>query len=212
MDKDLQAFLLYGFSNTFKKKECIKNLILQLLLSIPLVIVDRRSWISIIYFVAPFIYFIYVWKVRKIKIISGYKLFLHNGIMSSCMTAEFALIGIRILVYLVPNTKRALAVILVIICYVFLELIYIGIVRFLIIKEAYSKVGKTNLGLSVTFAGIMGICIARTFMQDMSNRQAFKIICILSFFLSGITLLGSLNIFKYNYCMKYKEDLKEITE
>lgn len=55
--------------------------------------------------------------------------------------------------------------------------------------------------------GILGVAVARTFLNDISNRKAWEILCILCFFLSYLTLIGIFNIYKYRYLMKHQEIL-----
>ena len=67
--------------------------------------------------------------------------------------------------------------------------------------------GGTGTVFLCVLSGACGGIAAKTFLKDADNGTAIGIVCMLSFFLSYLSLIGIVNILKYQYIMRHSEIL-----
>ncbi len=68
---------------------------------------------------------------------------------------------------------------------------------------------KAKVEISASLGAILGYYGARTFLKDIGTVKALEIVCILCFLLSYLTLIGIINIFKFQYLKKKNKKDKD---
>lgn len=206
--ENYEAYMLYGIKENISFKKCIENEILIILLSLPSIIIGVKDNILGLLGILPIVfYFIFILKLKKGQVIEGIKYILHNGVFALCLSFVFGLAGMEILLYLFKGKERIIAISLIGIGYILVILLYSYIIRKLIEKKNYSNVKKAKGSSLLALCGVLGITVARVFLNDMDTRTAMQLLCILCFFMSYLVLLGIFNIVKFQYLTKHKEML-----
>lgn len=205
LDKDeFEKFLLYGMDGNVSIKKCIENALLILFFSLPLLIWKWGNFVWLFLGILPFaLHIISAIKLSTKGKIERENFILYNGIMAINFSLMFALLGIAICLYLFHGEKRIAVIGMLIIIYIIVILLYIYMIKRMIEKKAFSNAQQNN-GIMYTsiFAGL-GMLTARTFMSELSNDSAIKILCFCCFILSLAFLLGVVNIVKFYYIKKF---------
>lgn len=207
-EDNFEKYILLGIEERISVPKQIENGILILLISLPLIVIERHNYLFLLPCLFPtFLYLIFVITVGKGKPIEGVQYILYNGIFSVSFSWELGLIGIDILLHLFSGKERNIIICVVSVGYVLMFILYGYIIKNQINKKDDYGIKNTNKGISFILFGVLGVAVARTFLNDISNRNALEILCILCFFLSYLTLIGIFNIYKYRYLMKHQEIL-----
>lgn len=212
--EEFEKFILYGIEKEILLWECIENEILLLIFSVFFVIIDivldRRDYVFRLLFLLPALfYFISVIKLIKGKRIEGVNYILHNGIFAGCLSFLFGLIGFIMLFSLFDGKERIIMSCIAGTGYILASILIGYIINRSIRKKKYRR--KTGgIAISSTSGALLGISFAKTFLKDMDNETATGIVCILSFFLSYLTLIGIGSIFKYQYIVSHPEILDAV--
>lgn len=217
MEKEnFKNYILYGINGKTTFKECIKNEVLIIIISLLLfVTIGRSSKIFLVLGILPaFAYFISVLKLsKKGQIIEGVFYLLHNGIAAVCFSYIFALASIEVVYDLFGGTDRITIIGVIVIGYIAVIFLYKYIIRKLIEENAYGgNSKKLKGGLFFTVFGVLGISTGKIFLQGMDDRSGRVLLCILSLFLSYLCLIGIFNISKYKYIMEHKELLEDLNK
>lgn len=92
--------------------------------------------------------------------------------------------------------------------YIFVGILLGYTVKQLIRKKKYSlQKGGAGAVSGCALSGILGWSVARIFLKGADNGTAMGILCMFLFFLSYLSLIGIVNIFKYQYIAKHPEIL-----
>ena len=211
MDKDeFREFIIRGIEGSVSKKECIENVFLLLFLSIPSIILGRNNIITIILALLPIIICIVnIAKTMKNGVIKGKFYILYLGVMATSFSLLLTTGGIWTLTFLVEEQYRVFAIVLVGVGYILTFVLYGCLIRHLIKKKAYSRMKYTNITISATLFGVLGISTAKIFMGKVKAVSPLEVLCICSFFLSFLFLLGMGNLYKFWYIQNHEEILDE---
>lgn len=209
-NESFEEYMLYGIKEKISLKKCVENEILIILFSLPSIIIGVRSNIlGMLVFLPIIFYLIFIFKSKKGQTIEGVWYILHNGVFSGCFSFIFALTGIEILFYLFEGKERRIVICMISLGYFFVILLYSYIIKKLMIKKDYCNTRKVKGKLFFILCGILGITVARVFLNAMDTRKALELLCIFCFFLSYLTLIGIFNIFKFQYLVKHQEILEK---
>lgn len=63
--------------------------------------------------------------------------------------------------------------------------------------------------IASSLGAILGYYGARTFLKGIGTIKALEIVCVICFLLSYLTLIGIINIFKYQYLKKQNKKDKD---
>lgn len=193
----VEEFISYGINDKITLKECIKNELLIILLSLPSIIIGETYNISGIFGLLPIVlYPIFAVKLKNGKTIEGIYCILHNGVISLCISFIFAWIGIEIVLNSFQRKFWIIVICIVITGYILAGLLYKFLFVRMVTKRHFNK-RKSRVKISASVGAILGYCLARTFLKDMDTRKALVLVCILCFSLSYLTLIGIINIFRF---------------
>lgn len=211
MDKDeFREFIIRGIEGSVSKKDCIKGVITLLIFSLPSIIFGSDNIILIILALLPTIICIVdIAKTMENGVIKGKFYILYLGVMATSYSLLFTTCGIWTIIFLVEEKYRGLAMVLVVAGYVFSVVLYGCLVRHLIKKKAYSRMKYTNATISTTLFGALGIATAKIFMGRVEAVSPLEVICICSFFIAFLSLLGMGNLYKFWYIQTHEEILDE---
>lgn len=201
-EKDkFEEYISYGINDKITLKECIENELLIILLSLPTIIVGTTYNMSGIIGLLPItLYPIFVFKLKKGKIIEGIFCILHNGVFSVCISFIFALAGIEIVINVFQRQFIIIVICIVATGYVLAGLFYKFMFKQMAIRGNKKK--KSRVKISACVGAILGYYMARTFLNGIDTRKALELLCIICFSLSYLTLIGIINIFKFQYLEK----------
>lgn len=198
----VEEFISYGINDKITLKECIENELLIILLSLPSIIIGVIYNISGILGLLPIaLYLMFVVKLKKGKVIEGIFCILHNGVFSVCISFIFALAGIQIVLIAFQKQFRIVALCIAAAGYILVGLLYKYMFIQMATKKNISK-KKSRVRIAACVGAILGYYLARTFLNGMDTGKALKLLCILFFSLSYLTLIGIINIFKFLYLNK----------
>lgn len=207
-EDNFEKYILLGIEERISVPKQIEIGILVILISLPLIVIERHNYLFLLLCLFPtLLYLIFVITVGKGKPIKGVQYILYNGIFSVSFSWELGLIGIDILLHLFSGKERNIIICVVSVGYVLMFILYGYIIKNQINKKDDYDIKNTNKGISFILFGVLGGAVARTFLNDISNRKAWEILCILCFFLSYLTLIGIFNIYKYRYLKNHQEIL-----
>lgn len=211
MEKDeFREFIIRGIEGSMSKKDCIENTILLLFFSLPSIILGRNNIILIILALLPTIICIVdTAKTMEKGVIKGKFYILYLGILSTSFSLVCAMGGIWTLTFLVEEKYRWFAIMLVVAGYILAFVLYGCLTIYLIKKKAYSRMKHTNVTISATLFGVLGISTAKIFMGKVKAVSPLEVLCICSFFLSFLFLLGMGNLYKFWYIQNHEEILDE---
>lgn len=205
--EEFEKFILHGLDDKISFQKCMENEILILLFSLPLIVWERNHFVFLPLCILPaLVYLVCVINLKKGKMIEGVTYILHNGIMTGCFTFLFALSGIKILLYLFSGADRMILLFISSAGYIFTTLLIVYMAKRSMQKDKVFSIAP----IPITLSGAFGIGMARIFLQDINDKTLLKVICIICFFLSYLTLIGVFNIFKYLYIKRHPEILKNI--
>ena len=203
--ENVEEDMLYGIEKRITLKECIKNEVLIMFLSLlslvfPVFVLERSDVLCILHILPIILHPIFIVKYRKN--------ILHNAVFIGCIFFIFTIIPIEMVFVLFQGKTRN-----IIICIVCVGYILIGILQGYLFKKLIKRAGRNEsntekLKLFSGLGAILGITIAKTFLKDMDERKAMELVCVLLFFLSYIILFAILNLFKFYYLAKHNEKLK----
>lgn len=201
-----EKYILFGTQEGISLAGCIKNEVLIILFSLPVLIFKRTNYIFFLLELLPAIcYLISIIRLTKEGKIQGADYILQNGIFSICMSFSFGLSGLAVLLYAFSGGMRIFLLCIAAVGYAAALLIYGGIMRQMMERKDLDNVKKVNGGFLFLACGVLGVSAARIFLRNISNEMALGIMCICCFFLSFIALLGAFNLVKYHYLIKHKE-------
>jgi len=213
MKKNEKDFLLFAM-RIMKRKEWIKSIIFYTVFLFPSIFAGKISIIAILSCVGVLL--LYAIGVHRLfdgnGIIKGHNIFLCYAIDAICLTCTFLIPGFRIQLLITPEKYKWLVIILILLGVIVLIGIYALIVKQLTQKGAYSKVKTVQRNISFAFFGVLGMVFARFFLNSvqLTGQAIIQIVVILLFVLSGLSLLGVINLYKYYAIKSNKELLKEI--
>lgn len=205
-----EEFVSYGINNKISVKECIKNESIIILFSLPLIIMGVTYNICGVLGIIPIVlYPIFVSKLKKGQTIEGIFCILHSGVFLGCISFLFALAGIGLALKIFQGQLRIIVICIVGAGYVLAGLLY----KFMFIKmvegKKYTNGKKAKVEISASLGAILGYYGARTFLKDIGPVKALEIVCVLCFLLSYLTLIGIINIFKFQYLKKQNKKDKD---
>lgn len=210
--EEFEKFILYGIEGEILFKKCIENeivLVLFFLLAYAVEIIsERRNYVFLAVCVLPAIfYLISVITLGKGKRIAGIQYILQNGILVGGFSLLFGAIGFEILLCLFGGKERIIMICIAGIGYIFAIVLWGITIKQLIKKKKYSqqKGGTGTVSLWALGGSIIGVTVGRSFLKNVDNGTAMGIICMLFFFVSYLSLIGIVNIFKYQYIVKHPE-------
>lgn len=206
MDESFEKYMLLGIERKIFARQYIEYEIFLILLSLPLIIVGHQCYLLLLPSVLPAIaHTFFIVKIGKGKKIEGVKSILYNGVLATCISWLFGLMGIVILSYLYDGKKRMIGLCIVGGGYFLLLFVYGCIVRK--ISRAKKAYHTEAIGISFTLCGALGGTVASNLLNGASNQQMIEILYTICFFLSYISLLGVFNLYKFRYLMKHQEIL-----
>lgn len=200
--EEFEKFILYGVEREICFKKCIKN---EMLLILPFcyffvieIISERRDYVFLTLCLLPALFhLITAIKLKKEDRIVGIYYILYNGIVAGCFSFLFGLIGFEILIHLFSGKEQIIMLCIASAGYIFVIILLSYILRQLIKKRRYSmQKGGTGTVFLCVLSGACGGIAAKTFLKDADNGTAIGIVCMLSFFLSYLSLIGIVNILK----------------
>lgn len=213
MNPEKRRFFTFAVTQTVSRKSCVESVLLLLLFLIPINFIGGLSVFVIllsVVIVGSYIKSIYG-KFDSQKLIRGYDLFLHNGMLGLSLTCTFLMAGVRMLFFLYPIQYHTIILILSFFFVAFVLICYILWVNGLIKKDRYNLKAAQGT-ISFGAFGILGAGIAKSISKSLSNDDVIRIIAGCFFALVILTLLGTLNLYKYYYIVHSPELIKEIEE
>lgn len=217
--EEFQKFILYGIEKETLFKECIKFeaiiLFLFMLAFVGETASERPNYVFLTLCLLPALfYFISAIKLKQGKAIRGVHNILYNGITAGCLSFLFGLAGLEMLLHLFEGKERIIMICIAGAGYVSVIILCIYIVKRSIKKKKYSlkKGGAVTVSVCASFA-LLGRTVAKTFFKHVDDKTAMGIACMIMFFISYLSFIGLVNIFKYQYIMKHPEilDVKKPT-
>ena len=211
--EEFEKFILYGVEREIYFKKCIKN---EMLLILPFcyffvieIISERRDYVFLTLCLLPALFhLISAVKLKKEDRIVGIYYILYNGIVAGCFSFLFGLIGFEILIHLFSGKEQIIMLCIASAGYIFVIILLSYILRQLIKKRKYSmQKGGTETVFLCVLSGACGGIVAKIFLKDADNGTAIGIVCMLSFFLSYLSLIGIVNILKYQYIVRHSKIL-----
>lgn len=211
MDKDeFREFIIRGIEGSASKKDCIEFVIMLLFFSLPSIVLGRNNIILIILALLPTIISIVdIAKTMENGVIKGKFYILYLGVTATSFSLMLITGGIWILTFLIEEEYMGLAIVLVIVGYIFVSILYGCLVRYLIKKKAYSRMKYTNATISTTLFAALGISTAKIFMGKVKEISPLEVIGICIIILAFISLLGMGNLYKFWYIQTHEEILDE---
>lgn len=207
MEKEkIDRFMVDGIENKISLKEFISFEIIIIFLAIPCIAFGDKRIFIILYILSAAFYLISYIKLRKGKVIEGATYFLHNGIISVCLSFIFAVVGIEVLFYLFSGKKRILVLSIVSIGYFVSQFLYVLKIKRMIAQNTYRN-NKMQVRITITLFGILGMIVGKVFLKDLDYDLKTIIFCVSCFFLSYLFSFGIINFVKYRYIMKHPEIL-----
>jgi hypothetical protein len=146
------------------------------------------------------------------KIIRGYNIFLHHGMLGLCTTSAFIMAGIRILFIVYPAQYHMIILLIVLLVVAFVFSCYVIMVDYLIKKDRYHNVKAAQGGVLLLSFAALGMGFGRSFLNSINNETALKILVVCLFGLASLYLLGTLGLYKYYHIIRNPELIKEVEE
>lgn len=204
MNEEFVEFLKYGQSQTIKRKDIFKVNFIMMVLALFLTFAD--GYISLKWGIPSTIIVVMCIILTYTKEdVKGGKIFFINGVLGTCFTLIFGLLGISVLLPVLDQKKHFIFISILIAAYVMATVTYISIIKHLIKKGAYKETRKANVHMLSTIAGVGGISIARTFVDSVSYERATQIASICFFLISFLSIFGVFYFYKYYYLKKLGE-------
>ena len=200
MKENVKDFLYYGITQEIPKKQIIDMDILSImLLTVGCVIESHFLIINIVMLTVTACNIILTFNRRTVK---GEKIFRIYGIWSIFLSIYFAMMGTKIAFSVLEQEHYEKFAICIVLSYLLIAVMYVGIIIYLIKRNSYQKLKKTNLRLVFLYLGAAGILLAKILFSGMNYKNILQMASIVCYFLSMLAMLGCFNLIKF-FGIKY---------
>lgn len=149
------------------------------------------------------LYPVFIVRAKKGKAIEGFLCILHNGILGVCFCFLLGLSGIEIVLCLFQGKERVIILCIAGAGYILSALSWLCMMKIAIKKMDSSKTKKVNGSIPFVIFGVLGITAAKVLLKDMDEEEGMKLLCVICFFLSYLTVCGIFFIVKFLYLVKH---------
>ncbi len=200
---EFEKLMLIWLKEEITVKQCVKNVILTLFFSLPLLIWKWRNFLWMFLGILPFaLHLVTIIKLLENRKIKGVQCGLYQGMNVIFWSLILNISGIALVLYSFPGYWKFIIMIIWVICYIMMAVFYVfSTIRS--IEKTQTSTKRTIGGVLGGAFGLLGFSTARIFMSELSNDVMIKILCFICFFLSVVFLLGVGNIVKFYYIKRF---------